>query len=157
MPNPARKDVRRCERLIYGRNEDALAPRRSWKALVLGRFLFDVFDDVADRLQFLCVFVRHFDPKLFLKGHHEFDDIQRVCAQILYERSLRRDLLRVHAELLDDDVLDLFFDRFFRHKFVWLVLVARGKVRQPPDSPGTAWQVNELKRLSIIFRKDTGL
>jgi len=32
------------------------------------------------------------------------------------------------------------------------VLVARGKVRQLPDSPGTGWQVNELDSLSIIFR-----
>jgi hypothetical protein len=36
-------------------------------------------------------------------------------------------------------------------KFVRLVLVARGKVRQLPDSPGTASQVNELKRMSINF------
>src|SRR6266516_7069553 len=42
-------------------------------------------------------------------------------------------------------------------KFVQFVLVARGKVRQPPDSPSTAWQVNELNRLSIIFGKDNGL
>src|ERR1700730_1705400 len=42
-------------------------------------------------------------------------------------------------------------------KFVQLVLVARGKVRRLPDSPGTAWQVNELNRLSIIFGKDNGL
>ena len=47
---------------------------------------------------------------------HQFDDVQRICAQILNERGLRRDLFRVDAELLDDDVLDLLFDRFFRHK-----------------------------------------
>jgi len=32
------------------------------------------------------------------------------------------------------------------------VLVARGKVLQLPDNPGTGWQVNELDSLSIIFR-----
>src|SRR6266536_4631720 len=38
-------------------------------------------------------------------------------------------------------------------KFVGFVLVARGKAY---SSPGTAWQVNELKRLSIIFRLMVG-
>ena len=33
-------------------------------------FFFDVFNDVADGLQFFRVFVRHFDPKLFFKRHH---------------------------------------------------------------------------------------
>jgi len=41
---------------------------------------------------------------------------QPSAAQILNKRSLRRDLLRVDAELLDDDVLNFLFDRFFRHK-----------------------------------------
>ena len=44
--------------------------------LLLGRLLFDVFDDVADGLKFFGVFVRHFDPKFFFKSHHQFDDIQ---------------------------------------------------------------------------------
>jgi hypothetical protein len=53
-------------------------PRRpSRKALLLlGRFLFDVFGDVADGLQFFRVFIRHFDPKFFFKSHHQFDDVQ---------------------------------------------------------------------------------
>src|SRR6266516_7748470 len=85
-------------------------------ALLFRRFVLDVFDDVADRLQFLRVFVWHFYPKLFFKGHHELDDIERVCTQSLNERLLRCDLFRVHAELLDDDILDLLFDRFVRHK-----------------------------------------
>ena len=44
--------------------------------LLLGRLLFDVFDDVADGLEFFRVFVRHFDPEFFLKSHHQFDNIQ---------------------------------------------------------------------------------
>src|SRR5205823_3248649 len=151
---PARcRDVRRGECPIYAKNKMPQPRRRSTTALLLGRFVFDVFDDVADCLQFLSIFVRHFDPKLFFKGHHEFDDIQRVCPQILNERCLRSNLLRVHAKLLDDDVLDLLFDRFFRHKICSVCVSCAGKAY---SSPGTAWQVNELKRLSIIFRVAAG-
>ena len=50
----------------------------AWGLLVLGP-LFDVLNHVANRLQLLSVFVRNFDGKFFLKCHHEFDDIQRVC------------------------------------------------------------------------------
>jgi hypothetical protein len=49
------------------------------RALLLGRFLFDVFNDVADSLKFFRVFVRHFDPKFFFKSHHQFDNVERVC------------------------------------------------------------------------------
>jgi len=82
---------------------------------LLGGFVFDVFDDVPDRLGvFLRVFVRYFDSKVLFKGHYQFNDIQRVCAQnSSMKDGLRRDLLRVHAKLLDDNVLDLVFDRFF--------------------------------------------
>ena len=84
--------------------------------LRLLRALFDIINHLTDGLQFLRVLVGHFDPKLFFKGHYQFHYIERVCAQILNERGLRRDLFRVDAELLDDDVLDLLFDRFFRRK-----------------------------------------
>src|SRR5215475_14564696 len=44
--------------------------------LLLGRLFFDVFDDVADRLEFFRIFVRHFDSKFFFKSHHQFDNVQ---------------------------------------------------------------------------------
>jgi hypothetical protein len=38
--------------------------------------------------------------------------------------------------LLDDDVLDLLFDRFFRHKICSVVLVARGLNPADAGQPG---------------------
>ena len=74
--------------------------------------LFDVSDDVADRLQLFGIFIRNFDRKLLLEGHHELYRVQRVSAEILNEGSVRRNLLRIDAKLFDDDLLHLFFDRF---------------------------------------------
>src|ERR1700694_3598834 len=102
-------------RLPYNSDESLTAAARCAAALRLGAF-FDVVDDVADGLQFLSVFVRHFHGKFFFERHHQFHDIERIGAQVLDKRRLRRDLLGVYSELLDDDVLDLFLDRFFGHK-----------------------------------------
>jgi len=38
--------------------------------LLLVALILDVFDDVADGLQFLGIFIRHFDGKFFFKSHH---------------------------------------------------------------------------------------
>src|SRR5436189_5694545 len=81
----------------------------------LGAF-FDVVDHVADGLQFFSIFVRHFYGKFLFERHHQFHDIERIGAQVLDKRRLWRNLLRIHAELFDDDVLDLFLNRFVRHK-----------------------------------------
>jgi hypothetical protein len=55
--------------------------------------------------------------------------------------------------LLDDDVFDLFFDRFFRHK-ICSVCVGRAWVSHRKIVMIRAQQVevNELGSLSIIFR-----
>src|SRR2546421_10108853 len=78
--------------------------------------LFDVIDDVADGLQFFGILIRHFHGKFLFERHYQFHDIERIGAQVFNERCLRRDLLRIHPELFDDDVLDLFLNRFFSHK-----------------------------------------
>ena len=89
-------------------------PRRG--RLLFRSFFFDVFHHVADGLKLLGIFIRHFDGKFFLKCHDQLDDIERVRAQILDERRRGRDLFRIDAELLDDDVLHLLFNWFVRHK-----------------------------------------
>src|SRR5260370_42654051 len=72
-----------------------------------------VLVDVCDRIfhcgDFLGVLVGNFDSKSFLKSHHQFDRIERIGAQIVYERGCRRDFRLVHAQLLYDDLLDAFF------------------------------------------------
>src|SRR5689334_6270277 len=50
--------------------------------LLLLRPFVDVLDHVADRLQFLGIFVRNLDRKLFLKGHDELYDIEGIGSQI---------------------------------------------------------------------------
>ncbi len=116
--------------------------------LLLRLFVFDVFVYVADGLELLSVLVRHFDVELLLEGHDEFDEIERISAEILDERRLWRDLLGVHAELLDDDVLDLLFNRFVAHKSPKLLVLRAAGLKQWPQD----WQVNELEVLSILFR-----
>src|SRR5271165_75211 len=89
-----------------GRSQTSRAPTRLFGPL------FDITDDVADRLQLFGIFIRNFDRKLLLEGHHEFDRIKRVSAEILNEGSVRGNLLRIDPKLFDDDLLHLFFDGF---------------------------------------------
>src|SRR5436309_9512064 len=65
--------------------------------------LFDVLDGVLDLADLLRLVIGNLDAELFLESHDQLDGIQRVRAEVLNERSLRGDLLRVDAELLDDD------------------------------------------------------
>src|SRR5438046_7425792 len=99
----------------------------------LGAF-FDVVDHVADGLQFFSIFVWHFDGKFLFERHHQFHDIERIGAQVFDKRRLRRNLLRIHAELFDDDVLDLFLNRFVRHtKFLGWRATITPQAAAPPD------------------------
>jgi hypothetical protein len=82
------------------------------RATELLRSLLDVADNVADGLELLGIFVRNFDGEFFFEGHHEFNRIKRVSAEVLNERSVRSHLFRIHAELFDDDLLHFFFDGF---------------------------------------------
>lgn len=82
------------------------------------RGVLDVFDDVADGLQFLGVFIGNFHAELFLEGHDEFDRIERIRSEVLDKRGGRRHLLGIHAKFFDDDFFDSFFDRFVGHKMV---------------------------------------
>src|SRR5689334_7288456 len=63
----------------------------------------DVLDGVLDLADLLRLIVGNLDAELFLESHDQLDGIERVRAEVLNERSLRGDLLRVDAELLDDD------------------------------------------------------
>ena len=96
-------------------------PRRSGVLLkteigrLLTGFFFDVFDYIADRLKFFCVLIGNFNREVLLKGHDEFNRIERVGSEVLNEGGCWRDLFGVHSELLDNDIFYFFFDGFFRH------------------------------------------
>ena len=67
--------------------------------LLLGRLLFDVFDDVADGLQFFGVLIGHFHGKFLFKGHYQLDDVERIRSQIIHEGRRGRHFRFVDAEL----------------------------------------------------------
>src|SRR5688500_1937626 len=70
----------------------------------------DVIDGVAHRAQLLGLLVGNLHPELLLEGHHPLHGLKRVRAKALDERRLRGDLLRIDAELVADDFLDLRLD-----------------------------------------------
>jgi hypothetical protein len=69
--------------------------------------LLDVGDRLTHARDLLGVVVRNLDPELLLERHHELDDVERVGAEVVHERRIRRDFFLVDTELLHDDALDL--------------------------------------------------
>jgi hypothetical protein len=69
-----------------------------------------VLHGIADGAELIRLFVRDVDVELLLEGHHQLDGVQAVAAEVLHETGVGLELLPLHAELLDDDVLDLLFD-----------------------------------------------
>jgi hypothetical protein len=55
----------------------------------------------------LGVLVRDLDPELLFERHDQLDGVERVGAQVVHERRVRRHLFLVDPELLHDDALDL--------------------------------------------------
>ena len=74
---------------------------------------FDIFYDVSDALEFFGLFIGHFDGEFFFKGHDEFNGVEGVGAEVFNKAGGEDNLLSIHAELIDDDVTDFFFDGFF--------------------------------------------
>ena len=83
--------------------------RRRAQAILLD-VLVDVIDGLLHRGDLLGFFVRNLAFELFFERHHQFDGIERIRAQIVYERGLVLDVRLVNAELLGDDLLDALFD-----------------------------------------------
>src|SRR5689334_847391 len=71
----------------------------------------DVADCLAHGGDLLGIFVRDFDLEFFFERHHQFDRVQRIGAEIIDERSVIDDLLRLDAQLFGDNRLDLLFNR----------------------------------------------
>lgn len=117
------KDPRVGGNVLSGENETsrgtgALGTEGSVKQRPPGLLLaalFDILDDVADRLELFGILIRNFHPELFFERHDKLDRIKRVGSQIFDERGCRGDLLGIDSQLLDDDVFDFFFNGFFRH------------------------------------------
>src|SRR5262249_26253865 len=95
MPTPVTTTLRCCKRELRGL--DGLG-------LLLG---LDVVDRVLGGGDLLRVFVGDVEVECFLERHDQLDYIQRVGAEIIDKARVGIDLRLVHAELLDDDLLDL--------------------------------------------------
>src|SRR5436190_12373510 len=76
-------------------------------SLLALRVRVDVLDRFLDTGDLLGVLVRDLDPELFLERHDQLHRVERVGAEVVDERCVRRHFLFVHAELLHDDALDL--------------------------------------------------
>src|SRR5438309_8812050 len=66
--------------------------------------LVDILDRVANRRDLLGGIVRNLDPELLLEGHNQLDDVETVRAEIIDEARVLGHLVRLDAEMFDDDL-----------------------------------------------------
>ena len=79
-------------------------PARSRGHLGVG-VLVDERDGVLDGQDLLGGIVGYLAAELFLERHDELDRVEAVRAEIVDEAGVVGDLVLVHAEMLDDDLL----------------------------------------------------
>src|SRR5215813_1454319 len=65
----------------------------------------DVLHGFLHARDLLGVLVGNLDAELFFERHHELHGVERVGAQVVHERRVRRHFLFVDAQLLHDDAL----------------------------------------------------
>src|SRR5450759_1027601 len=68
------------------------------KLLARFRVLADVVDGIGHGANLLRILVGDFDIEGFFEGHHQFDGVERISAQVVHERSAGRDLALVHTQ-----------------------------------------------------------
>src|SRR2546423_1353996 len=90
-------------------------PERADGLLVLRLVLVYVVVRVADALNLLGVLVWDFDAELLLEAHHELHGVERVRAEVVNEARVRRDLVLVNAQLVNDDLLHFCFNLRIGH------------------------------------------
>src|ERR1700751_5242013 len=83
--------------------------RRS-KLLRSFRVRVDVVVGVLDGADLLRVLVGDLDLEGLLEGHDQFDGLERIGAEIVYERGIGGDLAFLDPELLHDDLLYAFLN-----------------------------------------------
>src|SRR5689334_16792227 len=110
------EQVRRSIVAISDDRKNKLRPEGAARVLLsIGKnSSLDVGLDVVDRLldggDLLGFLVGNLALEFLFERHDQLDGVQRVRAQVIHERRVRRDLVFLHPELLDDDLLDAFFD-----------------------------------------------
>ena len=71
----------------------------------------DVIDGVFDSADLLRILVGNLDVESLFEGHDQFDGVERVGAQVVDKRRVRRDFALVHAQLLNNDLFYPFINR----------------------------------------------
>ena len=66
--------------------------------------VLNVFDNVADRLDVLDLLVGDLNVELFLEGHDQIDQIQRICAEVIDDAGLHRYLFILNIELVNQNL-----------------------------------------------------
>src|ERR1700687_65562 len=80
------------------------------KLLARFRVLADVVDGIGHGAYLLRILVGDFNIEGLFEGHHEFDGVERIGAQVIHERSAGRDLALVHTQLLDNNLFHFFIN-----------------------------------------------
>src|SRR5678815_691641 len=114
--------------------------RHAMNAAVLTCLGGDVIDRVLHGLDLLGFLVRNIQTEFVFERHDELDGVERVRLQILGESGAVGDLVRIHGQLLFDDLLYLGFD--LRHEVLLLV----GRSPRSARRNHTAITVDDLPR-----------
>jgi len=83
---------------------------------------FDERNRVLNGGDFFGLVVRDFAIKFFFEGHHEFNSVQAVSAQIINETGRLNNLVGIHAQMLNNNA----FYTFRNVAHIILSLVCRG-------------------------------
>ena len=88
---------------------------QKFQALVISRLLSNERNSVADGLDFIGNVFRNLEVEFFLKIHDQFDNVQRVSAQVVNKRRIVSNFFNVNAKVFGNEFKNLFFDILFRH------------------------------------------
>src|SRR5215831_14918416 len=114
---------------------------------------FRVGIDVVDRVLYgadlFRLFVGDFDVKGFFEGHDQFDRVQRVSAEVVHKRGIRRDFAFVYTQLLHDDLFYAFF--YGCHEFCKLLFASPSP---PANCTATSPACRNELRLGLCVRLD---
>src|ERR1700680_3064594 len=88
-----------------------ISPGGIQRGLLLGLSVFiDIGDGVLDGGDFLGVLVRNLDAKTLFKSHDELHGVEGVGTKVVHEGRGGSDFGFIDPQLLDNDLLDAFFD-----------------------------------------------
>src|SRR4030066_1669491 len=70
----------------------------------------DVIDGLLHGCDLFGLFIRNLAIEFLFQRHYQFDGVEGVGAQVVYERSSLGDFSFIYAQLLGDDLDDAFFN-----------------------------------------------